>query len=255
MSSYCVVIPHYNHHQPLVRLLDALAPAGLPVIVVDDGSETAARDAVATLARGRPWLEIVCLPSNAGKGAAFLSGMQAAEQAGHTHAVQIDADGQHCVADMPRLISESRKHPGCIVSGLPVFGEDIPPSRLHGRTITLWLARLETLSTAIEDAMCGYRVYPVAAFLRLCRTARVGRRMDFDAEVLVKACWQGQGLRFVPTRVRYPEDGVSHFRLFRDNVDMTLMHLRLLGGMLLRLPRLLHRPAQAAAESAGGAGR
>jgi glycosyltransferase involved in cell wall biosynthesis len=243
MSSYCVVIPHFNHHQPLAGVLGELEQAGLPVIVVDDGSAAASREALRALASSRPWLTLVEQPVNAGKGAAFLRGMQMAARARFTHAVQIDADGQHDVADLSKLVAESREHPHCIVSGLPLFGDDIPPSRLHGRKMTLWLARVETLSMAIRDAMCGYRVYPVAAFLALCGATRLGRRMDFDAEVLVKACWRGQDLRFVPTRVRYPPGGVSHFRLFRDNVDMTLMHLRLIGGMLWRFPRLLARPS------------
>jgi hypothetical protein len=65
--------------------------------------------------------------------------------------------------------------------------------------------------------------------------------MDFDTDILVRLYWQDVPLRWLPTQVRYPLDGVSHFRMVLDNLRMTALHLRLLGGMTLRLPLLLGR--------------
>jgi hypothetical protein len=88
----------------------------------------------------------------------------------------------------------------------------------------------------MRDVMCGLRCYPLAVVAALCGSYRVRQRMDFDTEILVRAAWRGVPVRYVETRVRYPKGGVSHFRLFRDNVDMTLMHFRLLIGALFRSP-------------------
>ena len=136
---------------------------------------------------------------------------------------------------------ESEKYPGCIVSGLPEFSDDIPLARLLGREITLWWSRIETLSCDIRDAMCGFRVYPIEAFQMLCKRFHIGKRMQFDTEILVKAHWLGQSIPFVPTRVKYPEAGVSHFRMFRDNVLVSIMHARLFFRMLFRSPVLISR--------------
>jgi len=104
---------------------------------------------------------------------------------------------------------------------------------------------LETLSFELVDTMCGFRVYPLAVTLALLDRTGVGPRMDFDTEVLVRLHWRGVRTRWLATQVRYPLDGVSHFRLFRDNVRMTLLHIGLLLGMLVRLPLLLWRKAHA----------
>jgi hypothetical protein len=89
--------------------------------------------------------------------------------------------------------------------------------------------------------MCGFRVYPLAPVLKLLDSTRLGSRMDFDVEVLVRLYWRGQPMRWLDTRVSYPLDGVSHFRLFYDNVLMVRLQAMLLAGMLLRLPLLLWR--------------
>ena len=69
----------------------------------------------------------------------------------------------------------------------------------------------------------------------------LGLRMDFDIEILVRLQWRDTPMVWIPTRVRYPADGISHFRLFRDNVLIARVHARLFLGMLSRLPRLLVR--------------
>ena len=69
----------------------------------------------------------------------------------------------------------------------------------------------------------------------------IGRRMDFDSEILVRLFWRNQPMRWLPVRVHYPLDGISHFQLWRDNWLISKMHARLFFGMLWRAPRLLWR--------------
>jgi hypothetical protein len=69
----------------------------------------------------------------------------------------------------------------------------------------------------------------------------LGRRMNFDTDIVVRLFWAGVPVVNLPTRVGYPSDGVSHFRALRDNVLITRMHATLFFGMLLRLPMLLAR--------------
>jgi len=242
-NRFCIVIPHYNHDRQLTTLLPEILAYGLPLIVIDDGSDRSSHEAVSRLVSTVSDATFEAISPNQGKGAAVIRGVRIAKGQGFTHAIQIDADGQHCIADIARLIAESEIHPDSIVSGLPRFGEDVPKSRLHGRKITLFWSRIETLSSEILDAMCGFRVYPIEPFLSVCEGGTIRLRMQFDTEILVRSSWRGQSIRFVPTEVCYPDDGISHFRLLRDNVHITLMHIRLFFGMLIRLPRLLYRIA------------
>jgi glycosyltransferase involved in cell wall biosynthesis len=235
----CLLVPHYNHDAQLVPALDRLLRFGLPLIVVDDGSSASSFAALETAVRDWPSILLDRQPANRGKGSAVMRGLRLAASHGYTHALQIDADGQHRAEDIPALIAEARAHPGALVSGAPVYDATVPGARLHGRKISLFWTRLETWSRDILDPMCGFRVYPVDALVALVREREPGPGMEFDAEILVRAHWGGIPLRFVPTAVTYPPGGLSHFRMVRDNVRISVMHTRLFFGMVRRAPRLL----------------
>lgn len=241
--SPCVLIPCYNHGAMMPRVLARLQPFGLPCIVVDDGSDSSTRQQLERLAAETANLTLIRLPQNAGKGAAVIRGLQAAAQAGFSHAVQVDADGQHAIEDIPQLLALAQAHPEALISGQPIYDDSIPRSRLYGRWITHVWVWIETLSLQLKDSMCGFRVYPVTPTLQLAQRVSLGQRMDFDTEVMVRLYWQGNTSYFVPTRVTYPPDGLSHFDAVKDNCRISLMHTRLFLGMLPRIPSLLFRRA------------
>ena len=238
-SRHSILIPHYRHDKELADYLPRLAKVGLPALVVDDGSDADTRARLQLLVAAHPWASLLERERNGGKGAAMMDGMRHLAERGFTHVVSVDADGQHDPTDMERLLRASQEEPGAVFSGRPVFGADIPKARLHGRKITNALARLEAGSPRIEDAMCGFRAYPLAAILPLCRSIGARRRMEFDIEILVRAVWAGLPLRYFPTQVVYPEGGRSHFRLVEDNLRLSHMHCALLlRGLVYRLRRV-----------------
>lgn len=241
MFDAVVVVPVYNHGAGARRVVAQIRAQGWPCIVVDDGSapdEAALLDPLA----GDPGLTLLRLASNQGKGAAVMAGLRAAAARGHSHAVQIDADGQHDAGQLGAFIEAARAQPQAVICGVPQYDASVPLGRLVGRYATHVWVWINTLSLAIRDSMCGFRVYPLAATLALLDSEPVGRRMEFDIEVLVRLYWRGVAVVNRPTPVVYPADGVSHFRLWRDNWLISRMHTRLFFGMLRRMPRLLARP-------------
>ncbi|MDX2126636.1 MAG: glycosyltransferase [Aeromonas hydrophila] len=247
----CILIPCYNHAGPLAAVLARLAEYGLPCLLVDDGSEPVAAAALAALAARYPWVTLLRHPHNQGKGGAVMTGLRRAHALGFSHALQVDADGQHDLADIPALLAEADKHPAALVSGRPLYDDSVPKGRLYGRYITHVWVWIETLSFAIKDSMCGFRVYPLAATCALLERVALGRRMDFDTEVMVRLYWAGVAVRFVPTRVIYPADGSSHFQLWRDNRDISWMHTRLVCSLLWdQLLRLCRWPRRLGARAA-----
>lgn len=239
---YCVIVPHFNHVEQFGKMLPQLLSAGLPIIVVDDASAQASFEDLQQLLQTQPEGTILLRhTNNLGKGAAVITGLQAALEAGYSHALQVDADGQHDISRIGEFCAEMVVDPTAIVCGKPVFNESISGLRFFGRYLTLSLSWLETLSLQIKDAMCGFRAYPVASVLPLIENSSIGKRMTFDPEILVRAVWAGLPLRYIPVSVNYPQDGASHFRYFRDNVQITWMHTRLIVGMILRSPLLLGR--------------
>lgn len=238
----CAIIPHFDHVQQFSRIVGELAGTGLPLIVVDDASPPKPFCQLEELLdSSAPGTLLLRHNENQGKGGAVITGMNAALEAGYTHALQIDADGQHSCADIPRFISLANRHPEAIICGKPMFDASVSKLRYYGRYITLFFSRLETLSTVIEDPMCGFRLYPLASVIPVIRSGKPGMRMAFDPEILVRCNWAGIQICYIPVEVTYPEDGRSHFRYFRDNLEISWMHTRLMIGMLIRLPRLLTR--------------
>lgn len=242
MHSTVAVIPCYNHPDTIGLMVQAVRDRGLDVVVVDDGSHAGCAAVLDALAVAHaPALTLVRLAQNQGKGGAMMAGLRQALALGFTHALQIDADGQHDVRDIPAFLSLSQAHPQAVICGQPVYDESVPKGRLYGRYATHIWVWINTLSLEIRDSMCGFRVYPLAPVVGLIDQVRLGRRMDFDPELLVRLHWRRVPLVNLPTRVSYPLDGISHFKLLKDNVLISGMHARLFAGMLARLPLLLWR--------------
>jgi glycosyltransferase involved in cell wall biosynthesis len=237
----CVVIPVYNHRATIRRTVTEVARLGLPIYVVDDGSDQATRTELQRIASDFSLVRLSRLDANRGKGAAVMAAMRRALADGMTHALQIDADGQHDTADVPAFLARGAARPSAVVCGRPVFDASVPAARLYGRYLTHAWVCIETLSFAIKDSMCGFRLYPLGATGRIIDGGGIPARMDFDIALIVRLAWQGIPVENIATRVVYPPGGVSHFDMLRDNARISRTHARLVCGMLWRLPRLLWR--------------
>jgi glycosyltransferase involved in cell wall biosynthesis len=241
-----VVVPVYNHPATIGAVVQQVRAQGLRCILVDDGSSTECAAVLdALLARHPQEITLVRLPVNQGKGAAMVAGFRAAAERGYTHVLQVDADGQHDCADIPEFLANARWNPEAVIAGYPIWDDSVPLGRLYGRYATHIWVWINTLSFDIRDSMCGFRLYPLASLVPLLDEVRIGRRMDFDSDVIVRLHWRGVPVLNQPTRVTYPQDGISHFRMWRDNVLISAMHARLFLGMLWRSPLLLWRKVAA----------
>ena len=238
----CVIIPVYNHERAISAVIDGVLAQKLPCIVVDDGSAPPCAGVLDDLtARAQEQITLLRHPHNRGKGSAVLTGVRYAAQCGYSHAVQIDADGQHRVGDIPHFLNTAAAHPQALIVGCPEYDGRAPSLRVWARQLTHLWVRINTLSLQIKDSMCGFRVYPLAALIDLDQARRLGDRMNFDIEVLVRLYWAGYQIINLPTRVSYPNDGVSHFRGWLDNVLISRLHATLFFGMLMRSPSLIAR--------------
>lgn len=243
MVKPCFVIPVYNHEGAIPSTLESLRPFGLPCVLVDDGCDDACRETLQRLASEEAdWVHLVVREQNGGKGAAVKTGLRAALALGYSHGIQVDADGQHNPQDIPQFIQHSADQPQALVCGYPVYDESVPFGRFIARYLTHVWVWINSRSLEIRDSMCGLRSYPLAQTVALLDEEYTGDRMDFDPEILVRWHWRRYGLIQLPVKVRYPVDGVSHFRGLQDNWLISAMHTRLFFGMLARLLRVTRRP-------------
>ena len=237
--SPCAIVPSCNHYFSIQDVVSKLRDHNLFVLIIDDGSVEPAKTFLERLHNPSENVYVHRLEENKGKGSAVLAGFKLANAFGYTHGIQVDADGQHDMKALPTLLGLAKKYPGCLISGQRVYDDTVPFSRMIGCWLTHIWVWIETLSFQISDSMCGYRVYPLLPSLKVAEEEYIGRRMDFDTEIMVRLYWRAIPVIMTPVRVTYPRNNFSNFHVFLDNWRITKMHTRLVLGMLCRFPKII----------------
>jgi uncharacterized protein (DUF2062 family) len=228
----CAVIPVYNHGLTVQGVVRG-ARTTLPVIVVDDGST----DQTPGVLAAEPGITVVKLPRNRGKGAALQAGFAMAETLGFSHAITLDADGQHPTSALPDFMAACLRQPEAFIIGVRDLRKAGAPSprRASNELSNFWF-KFET-GIRLADTQCGYRCYPLAV-LRPLRVA--SGRYAYELEVMVKAAWAGVALvaQAVDTDYAAPTSRLSHFRPWRDMAAVSWLHSRLSMQAFLLPPGL-----------------
>lgn len=245
MSKYSIVIPVYNHPHYLADLVQHLEQFQFPIILVNDGSHAECTAILRKLDQQFDQVSLIEHVENKGKGQAVITGLRYAAHIGMTHALQLDADGQHHWDDVAKFFQLSQQQPEAMVIGQPIFDASVPKKRLYGRYITHFWVWVNSLSFDIKDSMCGFRIYPLDTTIAVLNKAKFQPRMGFDSEILVRLKWEDVPFINIPTPVIYPEHGISHFDAWRDNIGISKAHATLFIEMLRRLPQLLLRKFKA----------
>ncbi|MGD9216808.1 MAG: glycosyltransferase family 2 protein [Desulfobacteraceae bacterium] len=241
-NRFAVVIPVYNHHATVAKVVRNARRCGFPVVVVDDGSSDATYDNIQSIRD----IHVVRHPRNLGKGAALVTGMAAALKFADW-AVCLDADGQHDPGEMHNLIRAVAKGRRPIVIGKRKGMEAAPWTSRFGRKFSnfwVWVSS----GILLADSQSGYRIYPLPEILNLEIAAQ---RYQYEIEVLAKAAWQGIPIIEVPVGVSYRPDGprISHFHPWRDFVRNSKTFSRLIVKRVFS-PRLW-RPGRSTGRSNG----
>jgi glycosyltransferase involved in cell wall biosynthesis len=224
----CVIVPVYNHAGTLQQVVRESRRL-FPVIVVDDGSTDQGPAVLAQLTD----ITLITLPSNRGKAAALRAGFAKAEETGFTHAITIDADGQHAAESLADFAAACREQPEAFVVGVrDLKAAKAPWVRRRSNALSASCFRFETGLT-LSDTQCGYRVYPLAA------TRHLGVRSEryaFELEILVKAAWAGILLHPHPVQADYAAatSRLSHFHPVGDSFRIFCLHTRLAAQALFR---------------------
>ena len=225
-----VVIPVYNHSNTLRKVVVRALEVNDSVMVINDGSTDGSIEKLAGLN-----VQILRHRRNEGKGAAILTAAKACRQLGITHIVTIDADGQHDPFEIRKFIPKIRSEPFSIIVGRRDFQTtNVPGLTKFGRHFSNFWLRIQT-GQSVSDTQSGFRAYPLVVLenLRLRE-----KRFAFEIEVLVKAAWAGVKLQEVDIKVFYPpaDKRISHFRVFRDNWQISLLNTKLTLMSVLPIP-------------------
>ena len=238
-ETHLVLIPSFNTGRKLIETIETARSAWNPVWIVIDGSTDGSERPALAMAETDPGLRVIMRAANGGKGAALYDGLKAAAAAGFTHALTMDADGQHPPERIGAFMAQSKANPRAMVLGRPIFDASAPLERLAGRRLANLLARLASGFADIGDCLCGFWVYPTGPLLATMARTRHMRGFDFDPEAAIRLAQAGLPIINLPAEIRYflpAEGGVSHFRYWRDNLVLTHMYVRLIGSLLRPRP-------------------
>ena len=157
-----VLIPAYKPDERLVQLTRELKEEKLDVLLVDDGGQQAfAHIFDECRALGA---EVAVHAVNQGKGRALKTGLNAAlnRWPDLSGVVTADADGQHTLRDILRLIEAMREHPNALVLGSREFTGDVPFKSRWGNRITRFVYALAS-GVHVSDTQTGLRGLPACA--------------------------------------------------------------------------------------------
>lgn len=235
------VIPVYNHGNTLENVVSALEQYKLPILVVDDGNDEENKKYISLVSQNYKSVTVITNKRNRGKGYSICKAVKEAHKMGITHLFQIDADGQHDTqSTCANFLEESKSHPEALICGYPEFDASLPAARAKAKKISNGYTEFLAFEK-VKDSMCGYRIYPVEPFYKICTRAWIDSHMGFDSEILIRMIWAGVPVIYKAVRVTYPVGGKSNFRVVRDNIHISFMFTRLTIGMWLRYPWLKAR--------------
>lgn len=239
--TYCFLIPVYNHAALLEHTIPRFLSFGIPLVIVDDGSDAENKVILKKIADSSANIVLIGNTKNSGKGVAIKQGIAYCKDHGIDFAFQVDADNQHSLAAVPTFISrskaeKSKKHS---IIGYPVYDSTVPAIRRDGRKVSNFFVSITTLTPDVRDSLCGFRIYPVAETWKIYRNPFISKRMPIDMELLTRLYWRGVSIIYLPVDVTYPENGSSHYKAFRDTVILSTKHAFLCCEMFFRFPVIL----------------
>lgn len=213
----CVIVPVFNNEESIQTVINGVLQFTKHIIVVNDGSTDN------TLSRliAFPDVKIISFPQNEGKGAALAAGFREAVAMSYTHAVTIDADGQHFADDLPVFFRAAAENPGTLFIGSRDLSSAPGKSSFGNRFSNFWFW-VET-GRHLVDTQSGYRLYPLAPLVGLHFYTR---KYEFEIEVPVRLHWRGVPVKNIPVKVYYPppQERVSHFRPFWDFFRISVLN-------------------------------
>jgi dolichol-phosphate mannosyltransferase len=250
-----VIVPTYNelaNLQDIVTRTRAAVPAA-DILVVDDNSPDGTGELADKLASGDDHVRVLHRPGKGGLGAAYVAGFGWALDRGYSTLVEMDADGSHNPADLPRLLA-ALEDADLVVGSRWVTGGVVvnwPRSReILSRGANAY-ARL-MLSIGVHDATGGFRAYR-AGTLRAINLPQVqSQGYCFQIDLTLRTVRAGLAVREVPITFTDRTHGSSKM----SRAIMAEAFLRVAQwGVAQRLNRMRGKSRPLSSGHAGEAGR
>ena len=185
-------------------------------------------------------VHLVSYPEQQGRGYAIAQGLFYALEQGYTHAIELDADLRYDFEDIKALILRSLRFPPFVISGDPQYDENTPLSRIVGSKLHNFMAAFETLTLAVKDCTCSFRVYPVASAVACLKEEGFRPKVGFDIDILIKLYRRGLIIDYIDTKVKYIANAEVSSSTLADKLALIMMHTVFMLNLPLHFKGILY---------------
>jgi len=216
LKSIAIIIPAFQPNEELIKLIKELRTSFTnPIIVVDDGSDLSCSSVFNQIESS---VYLLHHPINKGKGCALKTAMEYALSTLKVDAcITVDADGQHRVEDIQKVIDKLQANPECLILGAREFNQkDVPLKSYLGNTITRFVTRI-IVGQKIQDTQTGLRAFN-SDHMRIFMTVP-GERYEFEMNMLLYCKKFGISIKEEMIKTIYlDKNSQSHFNPWLDSV-------------------------------------
>ena len=196
-------IPAYNEEKNIAKIITKLKKITDSIIVCDDGSS----DMTSEIAKNLGVI-VISHKKNMGYGAAIRTIFEKSAEIGSDILVTFDADGQHRVEDVSRVLHPLENSEADIVIGSRFLGKqsNVPNYRKLGIKVITQVTN-SSIKTKLTDSQSGFRAYSKQVLSKIS-LSEIG--MGISTEILIKASSEGLRITEVPITILYSGDTSTH---------------------------------------------
>lgn len=210
------IIPAFQPDNRIIKIGQSLLSCFTSVIVVNDGSDIDKNAIFEELQKSG--CIVLTHPHNKGKGIALktaFSFVLANRSSSIKDVITIDADGQHLLPDVIKVVQASLNKPESLTLGIRHFDNSVPFRSRFGNLITRWLFK-KLYGVTLTDTQTGLRAIPISLLNTLVRLKY--SRYEYELGMLIYAAKHKINIQEVLIETVYEDNNASsHFRPLTDS--------------------------------------
>ena len=196
-------IPAYNEEKNIASIITKLKKITDSIIVCDDGSSDMTSDISKKLGA-----IVITHKKNMGYGVAINSIFQKAKELNSDLLVTFDADGQHRVEDIEKVVEPIKNNTADLVIGSRFLDKksNVPNYRKIGIKVITKITNA-SIKKKLTDSQSGFRAYNKQVLSQIS-PSDIG--MGISTEILIKSSSKGLRIMEVPVTILYSGDTSTH---------------------------------------------
>ena len=204
MPKTVVCLPTYNERENLERMIEALAPRGVRVLVIDDNSPDGTGAIADELATTRDWVSVLHRTAKEGLGRAYVAGFHQVLAGDADYVLQMDCDFSHDPADVPRLIAAVEAGADLAIGSRYVAGGGTSNWGLHRQLMSRGASIcIRLVLMPVHDATGGFKCWRREVLESIDLDAIDGAGYVFQVEMTFRT--RRKGFRVVEIPIHFAD--------------------------------------------------